>query len=211
MVRTRLPSGCSTVMTALVNAKSVIVSVQLEPGQSGAPSIGLGGGSVVTSKWTLPLSISSLGIDTLPLTSASAGFCPGGCCLPDGFVQVDVGFAVAVMVTRMFSYPNPARSPWAFSCRPRSSKVGSARGPPFRWTLLAETEDARTAVSRTVRINTATRRMEASLLVLTSPRGHTDAIVGGLAPSGRWSIIRLTQDAGEPTWGCERRKKGGAL
>ena len=88
MVRTTLPAGCSTVIVALVNAISVIVSLQLELGQSGAPGIGDAGARVVTLNGVLPFLISLAGIATLPVTSTGAGFCPGTLLWPPGFVQV---------------------------------------------------------------------------------------------------------------------------
>jgi hypothetical protein len=96
-VSTTVGGGCSTVIEALVNERSVIVSVQLEPGQPGAPGIGFGvGGFVVTVNATVPFLISDAGIDVEPVTATDAGFCPGGLLAPDGLVQVAVGFAVAL-------------------------------------------------------------------------------------------------------------------
>lgn len=70
---------CCTVMVALVKDRSVIVSVQLEFGQPGAPEIGLlGGGCVVTAKATVPFLICDAGIASEPETETEAGFCPGG-------------------------------------------------------------------------------------------------------------------------------------
>lgn len=60
-VRTTVPGGCSTVMTAVVNAMSVMFSVQPGFGQSGAPSIGVIGGSVETLNGVLPFLISAAG------------------------------------------------------------------------------------------------------------------------------------------------------
>jgi hypothetical protein len=85
-VRTKVPpvplafAGWKTVITALVNARSVIVSVHFEFGHSGAPVIGFGVGAFVTT-WngTLPfLSIDEEGMNWPPLTVVGAGFCPGG-------------------------------------------------------------------------------------------------------------------------------------
>jgi hypothetical protein len=45
---------CSTVIVAVVNDRSVMSSVQLGFGHSGAPAIGVGGGFVVTSNGVLP-------------------------------------------------------------------------------------------------------------------------------------------------------------
>ena len=42
-VSTRVPSGCSTVFTAEVNARSVIASDQFVLAQSGAPAMVVGG------------------------------------------------------------------------------------------------------------------------------------------------------------------------
>jgi len=77
-VSTTVGAGCSTVIVALVKATFVIVSVQLELGQPGAPWIGLVGGFVVTENVTLPLMIDDFGIDCEPVSVTDAGFCPGG-------------------------------------------------------------------------------------------------------------------------------------
>ena len=69
-----MPGGCSTVMVALVNATSVIVSVQRGFGHPGAPGIGDTGGSVVTLNETLPFLISDAGIAWLPVSVTEAGF-----------------------------------------------------------------------------------------------------------------------------------------
>ena len=61
-VSTRVPGGCSTVIVALVNARSVMSSVQLEFGQSGAPAIGDTGGCVVTLNGVVPFLISLAGM-----------------------------------------------------------------------------------------------------------------------------------------------------
>jgi hypothetical protein len=63
------------VMTALVKAMSVMFSVQLALGQSGAPGIGDVGGSVVTSNGVVPFLISSAGMAWPPVTATGAGFC----------------------------------------------------------------------------------------------------------------------------------------
>ena len=76
-VSTTLPGGCSTVMTALVNDMSVIISVHDELGQSGAPGIGVVGEFVVTLNGVFPFLTSLPGIETLPVTVTGAGFCPG--------------------------------------------------------------------------------------------------------------------------------------
>ncbi len=77
-VSTKVPTGCSTLITALVNDTSVIVSVQLEFGQPGAPGIGDTGGLVVTLKETLPFLIADAGMACDPVRVTGAGFCPGG-------------------------------------------------------------------------------------------------------------------------------------
>ena len=61
-VSTRAPGGCSTVIVALVNERSVMSSVQLEFGQPGAPAIGVTGGLVVTLNGVFPFLISDAGI-----------------------------------------------------------------------------------------------------------------------------------------------------
>ena len=93
---TSVPAGCSTVIVAEVNAISVIASVQFGFGQSGAPATGVSGGAVVTENDTLPFFTSSAGIAWLPVVVTGAGFCPGGWLLPEGLVQVAVGFPVAL-------------------------------------------------------------------------------------------------------------------
>src|SRR5438445_441264 len=89
---------CCTVTVALVNATSVIVSVQFGFGQPGAPGIGDTGASVVTLNGVLPFLSSLAGIDCVPVSVTSAGFWPGAS-LPPWFVHVAVGFPVAVSVT----------------------------------------------------------------------------------------------------------------
>jgi hypothetical protein len=83
--------GWYTVSVALVNATSVMSSVQLEFGQSGAPGTGLGGPPVMTLNPTLPFLIEDPGIAWAPVKVTEAGFCPGGLVAPAGFVQVAVG------------------------------------------------------------------------------------------------------------------------
>ena len=79
-----------TVSVALVNATSVIVSVQFGFGHPGAPGMGVTGPSVMTSNGVLPFLISLAGIDWVPVRVTSAGFCPGAS-FPPWFVQVAVG------------------------------------------------------------------------------------------------------------------------
>jgi hypothetical protein len=78
-VSTVVPGGCSTVMVALVNATSVMVSVHCLFGQPGAPGIGVTGACVVMLNETFPvLDLCSPGIDWPPVRVTGAGFCPGG-------------------------------------------------------------------------------------------------------------------------------------
>ena len=63
-VSTRLPTGCSTVIVAVVNDRSVISSVQFGLGQPGAPGMIVTGAMVVTLKGVLPFLIASAGIDS---------------------------------------------------------------------------------------------------------------------------------------------------
>ena len=65
-VRTTVGNGCSTVMTALVNDMSVIISVHDELGQSGAPGIGVVGEFVVTLNGVLPFLSSLIQVVTEP-------------------------------------------------------------------------------------------------------------------------------------------------
>ena len=69
---------CCTVRVAPVNDRSVMLSVQCEFGQPGAPGIGVTGGLVVTLNDTLPFFTSEAGIASEPETDTGAGFCPGG-------------------------------------------------------------------------------------------------------------------------------------
>jgi hypothetical protein len=95
-------------MVADVNATSVIVSVHCTPGQSGAPGIGVVGANVVVEMVTFPFLMSLAGTAVVPVKVTSAGFWPGGCCLPDGFVHVAVGFPVAVRFCWVSKFPRPA-------------------------------------------------------------------------------------------------------
>jgi len=73
-VSTVVPGGCWTVMVALVNDMSVMISVQLVLGHPGAPGIGDVGALVVTVNGVLPFIISLAGIASLPVTVIGAGF-----------------------------------------------------------------------------------------------------------------------------------------
>ena len=53
-VSTVVPTGCSTTMVAEVNRRSVIASVQLVLGQSGAPTMTVGGAIVSTPNGVVP-------------------------------------------------------------------------------------------------------------------------------------------------------------
>jgi hypothetical protein len=145
-VSTRVPGGCSTVMVALVNARSVIVSVHWVLGQPGAPGITVGGATVTTLKGVLPFLISDAGIAWLPVTVMGAGFWPGAWFALPGLEHVAVTSAVAVRVTSTSPLPKPLNSPAARSDSPSSVNVGSAFLPPFKCTLDA---DAVVADSRT--------------------------------------------------------------
>jgi hypothetical protein len=158
-VRTTVPGGCWTRMMALVNATSVIFSVQLEFGQPGAPGIGVTGRRVLTLNDTLPFLISLAGIACVPVSVTAAGFWPGGWFAPDGLVQVAFGFPVAVNLINTSAFPRPARSPVALSVRPLSVNAGSALGPPFRWTLLAIAATGARATSSKVKAAMDIRRM----------------------------------------------------
>ncbi len=158
-VSTRVPTGCSTVIVALVNARSVIDSVQFVLGQSGAPAIIVGGATVVTAKGVVPFLIALAGIASDPLTVIGAGFCPGAW-LPPWLVQFEVTSAVAVRVTSTSPFPSPDSAPAALSVRPLSVKLGFAFAPPFKWTLEAKaTEAVRLATTNSVRRTITTRRI----------------------------------------------------
>src|SRR5215471_12462286 len=121
-VSTMVGGGCSTMMVALVNCRSVIASVQLGSGQSGAPGIGLVGGRVVTLNDTVPFLISEAGSDRVPATDTGARFWPGGCCWPDGLVQVAIGFARAVRKIVRSWFPRPPSAANAVKVNPLSPK-----------------------------------------------------------------------------------------
>lgn len=128
--------ACTTVIEALVKDMSMIASVQLEPGQSGAFGIGFGvGGFVVTVNATVPFLISDAGIDVEPVTVTCAGFFPWGWFFPDGLVQVALGFAVALSKIERSSFPSPASAALALSVSPLSVKEGLPGG--FKCTLAA--------------------------------------------------------------------------
>src|SRR5262245_8980418 len=76
-VSTVVPGGCSTVMTAEVNFRSVMVSVQFMFGQSGALAMIGFGASVTAANGVLPFLIALAGIAWPPLTVIGAGFWPG--------------------------------------------------------------------------------------------------------------------------------------
>src|SRR5215218_2050245 len=99
-------------------------SVQFEPGQSGAPAIGVVGEPVLTLKLRLPFLISAAGSACTPVNVTSAGFWPGGWVLPDGFVHVATGCPVAVRVMTTSPLPSPVSAPDEFRNRPPSLKTG---------------------------------------------------------------------------------------
>src|SRR5262245_60349190 len=129
-VRTVVPAGCSTVMTADENARSSIVSVQWGLGQSGAPAMVRSGATVNTENGVVPFLTSLAGIAWLPITVSGAGFWPGAW-LPPWLVQVAVTSAWAVSVTSTSPLPSPDSSPDAARDRPLSRKLGSALAPPL--------------------------------------------------------------------------------
>ena len=130
---TTVPSGCSTVTVAEVNARSSIASVQLGLGQPGAPETGVSGGNVTTENGVLPFFTSSAGIACEPVTVIGAGFWPGAW-FPPWLVHVDVTSAIASMVISTSPFPSPDNAPSAVRVMPLSKNVGSAFFPPFRWT-----------------------------------------------------------------------------
>src|SRR5678815_5040793 len=111
------------VIVALVKAKSVIWAVQFALGQPACWAVGCAGGLVVTANDTVPFFTCDEGIAWLPVTLTEAGFWPGAW-LPPLFVQVAVGLAVAVRVTRMSPLPRPASEPFPVNVSPLSVKEG---------------------------------------------------------------------------------------
>src|SRR5262249_44863239 len=121
-------------IVADVNCRSMMFSVQLLLGQSGAPATGVAGGLVVRLNEVLPFLISEAGIDSgVAATETGAGLCPGGLVSPEGLVHVAIGVAVAAMPTTMSGTPSPASVPVAVSVSPLSMK----NGPALTCTLLA--------------------------------------------------------------------------
>src|SRR5262249_37894287 len=99
-------------MVAVLKVRSVICAVQLSFEQPAWAGVGWGGGSVVTSKATLPFLTALAGIASVPVTVTAAGFWPGDA-LPPWLVQVVVGSAVAESVISTSPLPSPARFPAA--------------------------------------------------------------------------------------------------
>jgi hypothetical protein len=95
-------------IVADVKLTSVIVSVQLEFGQPGAPGIGDVGKSVVVMMVTFPFLMSPAGTGVAPTSVTGAGFWPGASFDPDGVVQVETVFPVAVRTWRLSKFPSPA-------------------------------------------------------------------------------------------------------
>jgi len=183
-VSTVVPGGCSTVMVTDVKATSVMVSVQLEPGQPGAPGIGLTGGLVVTANGVLPFLISLAGMLVEPVSVTAAGFWPGGLLTPDGLVQVAVGFPVALILTSTSPFPRPASAPDILRVSPLSVKVWL----PLRCTELAAagrtpTSSASTAVPRAVRNARITRTLRIFLSFLFQEDFVREATTGEMSTS----------------------------
>lgn len=157
-VSTVVPSGCSTVMMALVNARSSMVSVQRLFGQSGAPAMTADGATVTTLNGVKPFLNSSSGIAWLPVTVIGAGFCPGGRFSPvPGLMHEEVTSAAATRVTNTSPLPSPAICPEALRVRPPSKNDGSAFFPPLRWTLAANAGAASAPTTNTITIRSAVR------------------------------------------------------
>jgi hypothetical protein len=85
-----------------------MVSVHIGFGQPGAPGIGDVGAPVVVVIVTFPFLMSPLGTAVDPVKVTGAGFWPGGCVAPAGFVHVAVTFPVALNVCRVSKFPRPA-------------------------------------------------------------------------------------------------------
>jgi hypothetical protein len=141
-------------MVADVNATSVMVSVHLVFGQPGAPGIGLTGAPVVVVSVTLPFLMSLAGTAVTPVSVTDAGFCPGGWVAPAGFVQIAVGFPVAVSVCVVSKFPSPAYVTVAVSVDPLSVNDG----PDLTCGLAAVA-----AVDPTTRVARATAATTAAL------------------------------------------------
>src|SRR6266508_5519427 len=119
--------GWYTVIVALLNVTSVMSSVHFGFGQSGAPGIGVTGPAVSTLQDRFPFLISLPGMASTPVSTASAGFCPGGWVSPAGLVHAAVGCPVATTVMTTSPFPKPASFPEAF----RNSPISLNTGEPF--------------------------------------------------------------------------------
>lgn len=95
-------------IVADVKLTSVIVSVQPEFGQPGAPGTGDAGASVDVMMVTFPFLMSSASTGVAPTSVTGAGFWPGASFDPDGVVHVETVFPVAVRTWRLSKFPSPA-------------------------------------------------------------------------------------------------------
>jgi len=127
--------GCHTLILALVQVILVIVSVQLEFGQSGAPGTGEAGGLVVTLNEALPFFTEPAGTIPVPL-AVKFGFWPGTLLEPPGFVQSRFAVPLASSATTMSPFPSPARAPAALSVRALLLEVNTGL-PCLKWALAA--------------------------------------------------------------------------
>src|SRR5712692_9074537 len=144
---------CVMVTVALVNAMSVIVSVQLGLEQSGAPATLVLGKTASTANDAFPFLSMSSGVSvSVPVTVTGAGFWPGGRWVSDpGFWHVAVGFPVAESSTTRVSFPNPASSPLVRRSVPRSKNVGTLWSP-LMWISTAPASEAISATARPIRL-----------------------------------------------------------
>jgi hypothetical protein len=141
----------------------VIVSVQPEFGQSGAPGTGEVGGLVVTLNEALPFLTAPAGTAPDPLAE-KLGFCPGTLLEPPGLVQRREAVPLPSSLTTMFPLPSPARAPLALSV---SADLSAAKTglPCLKWALAASPVAAVMAkIASALRIMSV-RRMFGSLLI----------------------------------------------
>jgi len=104
-----------------------MVSVHLAFGQPGAPGIGLTGALVVVVSVTFPFLMSLAGTAVTPLSVTAAGFCPGRCVAPAGFVQIDLEEDKAA---GLLSSDSSLRWSRGSDCRPRTARRSSLETEP---------------------------------------------------------------------------------
>ena len=110
-VKIVVPGGCWITKLMLVSVTVGFTPVQLLLGHPAVAPLTVVAavrvaGLVVNVRF--PFLMSLAGIAVTPVSVTDAGFCPGGWVAPAGFVQIAVGFPVAVSVCVVSKFPSPA-------------------------------------------------------------------------------------------------------